>query len=157
FDLAGDDWHKALGVAPVPGRALTYIDGTWRLVQAPWLPIPSDRPDVEHLYPPRRGQGAQRAAESASAGPPPPSDPYASYGPPPPPYRPHETPAAPEAGTSPRRPRQPATWPPPPPAPRRAAEDPTAPGDPVEEILDDFGESPEYDPGTARRRRRRKD
>jgi hypothetical protein len=136
FDLAGDDWHKALGVAPIPGRALTYIDGVWRLVQAPWLPIPSDEPATEALYPPRRGQGGQRAAERSAEGPPPPSDPYASYGPPPPP-------------------RQPATWPPPPPVPRPAADD-SAPVDPaVAEILDDFGDSPEYDPGTARRRRRR--
>ncbi|MGI5208971.1 hypothetical protein ACQEU6_46335 [Spirillospora sp. CA-108201] len=148
FDLAGDDWHKALGVAPVPGRALTYIDGAWRLVQAPWLPIPSDVPDAEDLYPPR---GGHRAAESAAEGPPPPSDPYASYGPPPPPHRPPG-----DASRAPEPPSQPATWPPPPPVPRPAADNPPpAPADPVGEIIEDFGESPEYDPGTARRRRRK--
>lgn len=51
FDLAGD-WHRALGVAPVPGRALTWLDGRWRTVQVPWLPIPADDPTAEALYPP---------------------------------------------------------------------------------------------------------
>ena len=99
FDIAGDgDWHRAMGVAPVPGRALVWIDGTWRHLQAPWLPIPADAPEVEPLYPPRAAERhRERAADHGRADDP---DPF-GYGPPPPP---EPRPA----------PRPSATWPPPP-------------------------------------------
>jgi hypothetical protein len=57
FDISGDDWQRALGVAPTPGRALTWTGGHWRPVQAPWLPIVADDPTVEPLYPQRTSQG----------------------------------------------------------------------------------------------------
>lgn len=69
FDVAGDDWHRALGVAPIPGRALTWIGGRWRTVQAPWLPIPADVPAVERLYPPHHAPRPR--PESGRAAPPP--------------------------------------------------------------------------------------
>lgn len=58
FDVAGDDWHRALGVAPVRGRALIWLSGVWRTVQAPWLPIPADHPEAEPFYPQRVSQGS---------------------------------------------------------------------------------------------------
>lgn len=81
FDVSGD-WHRALGVAPIPGRALTWIEGVWRTVQVPWLPIPADVPDAEALYP--RRDGTRRSAappprprpapEPSAAAPPDPGD-----------------------------------------------------------------------------------
>ncbi|RFU41308.1 hypothetical protein DZF91_12540 [Actinomadura logoneensis] len=109
FDVAGD-WHRAMGVAPIPGRALTWIGGVWRTVQVPWLPIPADAPSAERLYP-------RRAARPAAG------DPY-GYGPPPPRA---QSPASGSASS--------AT--PPRPDSRSAAPD-----------------DAEYDPATARRRRR---
>ncbi|MEU8347841.1 hypothetical protein AB0C74_39605 [Spirillospora sp. NPDC048832] len=70
FDISGE-WQRAMGVAPVPGRALMWIDGTWRTVQAPWLPIPADVPAVERLYPRRASATAPprpRPAPSSPAG-----------------------------------------------------------------------------------------
>ncbi|MFE3454976.1 hypothetical protein ACFXJ8_39240 [Nonomuraea sp. NPDC059194] len=73
FDI-GDDWHKALGVAPIAGRALTWLEGSWRPLQAPWLPFPADHPDAEPLYPPRasrRPVGPSGPPGDDPAGPPP--------------------------------------------------------------------------------------
>ncbi|MFI0425112.1 hypothetical protein [Spongiactinospora sp. 9N601] len=76
FDIAGD-WHRALGVAPIAGRALTWMGGTWRTVQAPWLPIPADVPAAERLYPPRHPPRRRPSPRPGPAPPPddPPSDP----------------------------------------------------------------------------------
>ncbi|MBB4920994.1 hypothetical protein [Streptosporangium saharense] len=51
FDIA-EDWHRALGVAPIQGRALTWMAGQWRPVQAPWLAMPVEDPRAGELYPP---------------------------------------------------------------------------------------------------------
>ncbi|MCO6011730.1 hypothetical protein NE236_42970 [Actinoallomurus purpureus] len=83
FDIA-DDWHRAMGVAPIPGRALTWLGGLWRPVQAPWLPIPADDPRAEPLYPPR---ASQRSAA-----------------PPAPPARPDDRQADPNPGAAPAEP-----------------------------------------------------
>ena len=145
FDVTGDDWHRAMGVAPIPGRALTWMGGLWRPVQAPWLPVVADRPEVEPLYPPR---AAQRAAQEPHPQPRP------------------QTPEPPKT--------RPSAPPPPPPPEPRAAEPPPVP-EVVEEILRDFGDAPggapdaasgsagagrAYDPADPyahRRRRRRRD
>lgn len=152
FDVAGD-WHRAMGVAPVPGRALMWVDGVWRTVQVPWLPMPADVPDAEALYPPRRAtrrtarRGTQRPAQPAP-------DPSAGGGPSSGPAPRSEAPTAPE----------PAPFPPPPPLPRPEPDGSAAAGEnssaggpgPVDEILADFGDDddPAYDPKRARRRRR---
>ncbi len=143
FDVAGDEWHRALGVAPVRGRALTWMGGRWRPVQAPWLAFPADVPAVEPLYPPYADGERPRPAPR-----------------PRPAARPE--PAEPTGG----RAAEPRPVPPPP----RPAEPPRPAPVPevVEEILRDFGdpaaesagESAAYDPGDPyahRRRRRRRD
>ena len=159
FD-GGDDWHRGMGVAPVRGRALARLGGRWIPLQAPWLPIPADAPDIEPLYPPRAAQRAAQPSPEHHR----PADPWRGYGPPPPPTPPPTPPPATPRSTEPGRPqdRQPATWPPPPPqAPPRPAPIPQ-----VEQIINDYGDGPagggqdagpEYDPRTARRRRRRTD
>lgn len=63
FDVAAD-WHKALGVAPIPGRALTWMGGHWRPIQAPWLPIPADDPTVDPLYPAKDAGSLQEAPQA---------------------------------------------------------------------------------------------
>jgi hypothetical protein len=68
FDIAGDEWHRALGVAPIPGRALTWLGGAWRPLQAPWLPIPADDPRVEPLYPQKGSKGSKGSAPSPQSG-----------------------------------------------------------------------------------------
>ncbi|XVQ16364.1 hypothetical protein ACQP1W_52465 (plasmid) [Spirillospora sp. CA-255316] len=156
FDMSGD-WHRGMGVAPIPGRALTWMGGLWRPVQAPWLPFPADVPDVEPLYPPR---AAQRATQ-----------------------RPRPTPrqSGPrgEAEARPGHPRPAPRPPDPEPVPEPRAPDPLPPvpqvPEVVDEILRDFGDEPGDEPeggqgtagGTAaydpsdpyahRRRRRRRD
>jgi hypothetical protein len=84
FDIAAD-WHRALGVAPIPGRALTWLGGAWRPVQAPWLPIPADDPSVEPLYPQRVPEGSAGPAPSKPSTPPraenPPAGPAGPAGP----------------------------------------------------------------------------
>ncbi|MEQ4725007.1 hypothetical protein [Nonomuraea sp. B19D2] len=74
FDI-GEDWHRALGVAPIQGRALTWLSGAWRPLQAPWLPFPADDPDAEPLYPPRAPQRPTRLARRDDNDPPPSDDP----------------------------------------------------------------------------------
>jgi hypothetical protein len=134
FDMA-EDWHRALGVAPVPGRALTWLGGVWRTVQAPWLPIPADTPAVEPLYPPRASQGPATA-------PAPPSPPKPS--------------PAPSGGQQDAAEPSPAA---------RPASGPTSLHEVAAEILRDYGDPPESpsaaydptDPYAGRRRRRRRD
>ncbi|WP_242911526.1 hypothetical protein [Actinomadura terrae] len=69
FDVTGE-WHKGLGVAPVAGRALTWLGGMWRPVQVPWLPFPADVPAVAPLYPPRVARESVRGAPPAPPRPP---------------------------------------------------------------------------------------
>lgn len=120
FDLAGD-WHRAMGVAPTPGRALVWTGGVWRTVQAGWLPIPADDPGAEPLYPPK-GAAVPKARNA-------PTDPE----------------PAPSASTGTNKtaadPYGYGTPPPPAPSSRTAAPEPEG--------------TDEYDPGAARRRRRR--
>ncbi|GAA1590927.1 hypothetical protein GCM10009678_86500 [Actinomadura kijaniata] len=160
FDVVGDDWARGMGVAPLAGRALTWMGGRWRPVQAPWLPMPVDIPQVEALYPPHTGQQPTPEPEHPPAPAAPSGDPWRGYGPPPPPP---QTTAPPEPSAEPRR------WPPP--SPRPAAEPPG----PVEELLRDYGDPPPtpegpddrgqaealatYNPNDpyAHRRRRRRD
>jgi hypothetical protein len=155
FDMAGDDWHKALGVAPIAGRALTWLGGTWRPVQAPWMPFPVDDATVEPLYPPRV---AQRPAEPRPAAPPPPdSEPDATGEQ----ARQEDVPPPPRPRPAPR----------PAPAPESPGETPP-PIPQVQEIMDAYGDedgpqqrqpdaatAAAYDPTDpyAHRRRRRRD
>ena len=178
FDIAGDDWHRALGVAPIAGRALCWTSGTWRTVQAPWLPIPADVPAIEVLYPPRTAPQATPQTTPPPQPVPQPQAPTAPSTPTPPPTSPG--PSSPSGSASSPRPHP--TWPPPPVQPRRG---------PVDDLIEDFpgGSQPDengpgsglgrtqrdpgrgpadegqeeanpgpgegiYDPGKARRRRR---
>ncbi|RJL19282.1 hypothetical protein [Bailinhaonella thermotolerans] len=104
FDIAGEDWHRALGVAPVPGRALSWLDGTWRTIQAPWLPIPADDPAADPLYPPRDPAGPWPPRSSPDRPPTPPRRPPDDSGDPSGPPPPRRPPASPSAAYDPADP-----------------------------------------------------
>lgn len=146
----GDDWHRAMGTAPIQGRALTRLGGVWRPVQVPWLPFPVDEAWAEELYPPRTATAPTPSPAHPPADPRQrrQEDPWRGYGPPPAPHPTH-TPSPPPQAPPPDQPRR---WPPSPPHPRPAPETApeTAPGspppprtaDPVEELLRDFDAPP---------------
>jgi hypothetical protein len=46
-------YERATSTVPIRGRALTFLAGRWRSVQAPFLAIPVDDPRVEPFYPPK--------------------------------------------------------------------------------------------------------
>lgn len=161
FDVSGDDWARAMGVAPIPGRALTWLGGRWRPVQVPWMPIPAAAPDAERLYPPHAPHSAAQGAAPPEPEPETPTPP-----------RPRPAPKQTQTQTPKEKPKRSRTWPPPRPAsppPEPPAEPPAAPPiQQVDEILRDFGdedgqgqeEPAAYDPTDPyahRRRRRRRD
>lgn len=55
------DWREVVdeyGADSVPGRGMARIRGRLRRIQGFYLPTPREHPEVEHLYPRKRGAGA---------------------------------------------------------------------------------------------------